>query len=98
MGKAVVISLISCTRPKIHVIFYQLLVDNRHILFTIEHTQTSDSIPISLSVLHDPENMGWNCVPNMFTRRDMHISGLEADILEFPLLVRLCSVLDCLFG
>ena len=27
-------------------------------IFDFRHTQTSDSIPISLSVLPDPENMG----------------------------------------
>ena len=27
-------------------------------IFDFQHTQTSDSVPISLSVLPDPENMG----------------------------------------
>ena len=56
MGIAVGISLLSCMRAEIYVIFCLLPVNSRHLDF--RHTQTSDSIFISLFVLPDPENMG----------------------------------------
>jgi len=35
-------------------IYFQLMAA----IFDLRHTQTSDSIPTSLSVLHNPKNMG----------------------------------------
>ena len=53
---AVGMSLLSCLRAEIYVISYVLLV--MAAIFDSRHTQTSDSIPINLSVLPNPENMG----------------------------------------
>ena len=70
-------------------------------IFDLQHTQTSDSNPTSLSVLPDPENMVL-AVGIVFLsclqRRDIHTSGLEAAMLGFPVPVRSCNVLDCPIG
>ena len=53
---------------------FLLLVNGRH--FDFRHTQTSNSISTSLSMLHDPENM---CI----AVGSSLLSGLEADIRNF---------------
>ena len=54
-------------------------------IFDLQYTQTSESIPTSLSVLPDSENIGIAVVTVliMFIRRDMSTSGFEAANLEF---------------
>ena len=53
---------------------FLLLVNGRH--FDFRHTQTSNSISTSLSVLHDPENMCKAVGSSL-------LSGLKADIRNF---------------
>jgi len=53
MDLAVGISLLSCIRAEIYVISYALPV-----IFALQHTRTLDSIPSSLYLLRNPENMG----------------------------------------
>jgi len=50
------ISLLLCIRAEIHIIFYLHPVNGRHLRFP--KAQANDSIPSSLSVLPDLENMG----------------------------------------
>jgi len=50
------ISLLSLVRAEIYVISYLLSV--MAAIFDLRHTQTSDSIPTSLSVLPNPKNTG----------------------------------------
>ena len=54
MGIAVEISLLSCIKAEINVLSFLHPVNCRHLL----HTRMSDSIPASLPVLLDLENMG----------------------------------------
>ena len=56
MGIAVGISLVSCIKAEktLFLFYIQLMAA----IFDFRHTRTSNSIPISLFVLPDPENMG----------------------------------------
>ena len=56
IGIAVGILLLSCIEAEIYLcrFYFQLMAA----IFDFQHTRTSDIIPISLSVLPDPENVG----------------------------------------
>ena len=57
-------------------------------IFDIPRTETSDSIPTSLSVLPDPENIGLAVGLSMVfvsKLRYKRIWSLEATIMDFPL-------------
>ena len=56
MGLAVGIALLSCIRAEIYVISYLLRL--MAAIFDFRHTQMSNSLATSLSVVPDPENVG----------------------------------------